>query len=391
MKRRLAWAFLSRVVEGPSKNLQTLLQQGYEPEKIVAGIKHRDTWIGPLLKETAARCSWDRAAADISACEAMGGRMITPDDAEWPSEELDQAFGFAATGKSEHLRSYQADAVPPHVLWVRGGNIRELCARSVAVVGTRAISRYGMEATKLLVGGLSAHQWCVVSGGALGVDTVAHQAALEHGGPTIVVQACGLDHMYPARNKHLFDDIAARGAIVTEYPPLTPPARHRFLTRNRLVAALTQGTIVVEAAWRSGALNTLSWAEGLGRVAMAVPGPITGVGSLGCHERIRKGSAQLVTSSDEVRALLEAVGALDVDAQYELQFAGDVITGLSRTELRLYDALGGDPVDTAEVARAAGLPLTLTVHVLVELAQRNIVQRVGTGWCRIPSQDLGCA
>ena len=124
---------------------------------------------------------------------------------------------------------------------------------------------------------------------------------------------------------------------------------------------------------------------------MAVPGPITGAGSLGCHERIRTGRAQLVTSADEVRGLLEAIGVLDVGAQYEIQFAGDQIAGLSRTELRLYDALGAVPEETAVVAQRAGLPLTLTVHVLLDLAKRDLVQRVGTGWRRAEEPALGCA
>ncbi|MDO5075816.1 DNA-processing protein DprA [Corynebacterium sp.] len=391
MNRRQAWAYLSRVVEGPSRQLQTLFKAGHDAERIAYAIRHRETWIGELLRETAARHDWDRAAADLAACAAAGGRMITPDDEEWPHARLDESFGFAETGRSEHVRSYQADAVPPHVLWVRGQRLDGVIERSVGVVGTRAMSRYGMEATKLLVRGLAQHQWCVVSGGALGVDTTVHETALECGGPTVVIQACGLDRVYPARNKHLIDTIAGVGAVVTEYPPGTPPARHRFLTRNRLVAALTQGTVIVEAAWRSGALNTLSWAEGLGRVAMAVPGPITGAGSLGCHERIRTGRAQMVTSADEVRSLLEAIGVLDVGAQYELQFAGDAIAGLSRTELRLYDALDGVPAETAAVARAAGLPLSLAVHVLVDLAKRNLVQRVGTGWCRPGGDQRNCA
>ena len=391
MNRQQAWAYLSRVVEGPSRNLQGLLKQGHDAERIAYAIRKRENWIGPLLQETAARHDWDRAAQDLAECAALGGRMITPDDDEWPHEHLDQSFGFAETGRSEHLRSYQADAVPPHVLWVRGKPLAGMVERSVGLVGTRAISRYGMEATKLLVRGLSQHQWCVVSGGALGVDTIVHETALAHGGATVVLQACGLDRTYPARNKRLIDEIAERGAVVTEYPPGTPPARHRFLTRNRLVAALTQGTVIVEAAWRSGALNTLSWAEGLGRVAMAVPGPITGAGSLGCHERIRTGRAQLVTSADEVRGLLEAIGVLDIGAQYEIQFAGDQIAGLSRTELRLYDALGAVPEETAVVAQRAGLPLTLTVHVLLDLAKRDHVQRVGTGWRRAEEPTLGCA
>src|SRR5699024_10817540 len=126
---------------------------------------------------------------------------------------------------------------------------------SVAVVGTRAISPYGTQATRKVVADLAKHQWTIVSGGALGVDTVAHSAALEMHTPTIAVAACGIDYDYPARNAPLFHRIAQTGTVVSEFAPGTTPQRHRFLSRNRLVAAMPAGTVVVEAAFRSGALT----------------------------------------------------------------------------------------------------------------------------------------
>lgn len=376
------WAYLNRVVEGPSRPLQELLAAGRDATEIAHGVRTRASWLGELSGETAARHDWDRAEEDLAAADAKGARLITPESPEWPREEFDRAFGFAATGRSDHVRSYQADAVPPHGLWVRGGPLAAAVAQSVGVVGTRAATRYGLEATRQIATGLASHHWAVVSGGALGIDTAAHEAALGAGGLTVAVAACGIDRTYPARNAGLFDRIAAGGCVVTEYPPGTPPQRHRFLTRNRLVAAFTAGTVIVEAAWRSGALNTLSWAEGLGRVTMAVPGPITGAGSLGCHERIKEGRAQLVTGSDDIRALLGAVGALDVAEQYELAFAATPVQSLSRNELRVFDAL--DPAGTVaqDIAAAAGLPLPLTVHLLLELVSRGVITREGTLWRR---------
>ncbi|WP_460490742.1 DNA-processing protein DprA, partial [Corynebacterium nasicanis] len=267
-------------------------------------------------------------------------------------------------------------------LWVRGGPLAPAVAQSVAVVGTRAATRYGLEATRQIATGLASHQWTVVSGGALGIDTVAHETALGAGGMSVAVAACGIDRTYPARNAGLLDRIAASGCVVTEYPPGTPPQRHRFLTRNRLVAALTAGTVIVEAAWRSGALNTLSWCEGLGRVAMAVPGPVTGAGSLGCHERIKEGRAQLVTGADDIRALLGAVGALDVSEQYELAFAATPVQSLTRNELRCFDAIEPAGSVAQDIAAAAGLPLPLAVHLLMELNRRGVVTREGTRWSR---------
>ncbi|ALC06215.1 hypothetical protein CDES_09115 [Corynebacterium deserti GIMN1.010] len=385
--RQMAWAYLSRVVEGPNAYLQEALAAGHDVEKVAHGIKNREAWLDPaLLKATESRFSWDTAQRDLDIIAKLGGRLISTDDPEWPVEELDHAFGFAASGMSDHVRTYQDDALPPHALWVNGGNLRELSAQSVTLVGTRAISKYGTEVTAMFTQQLVAHQWTIVSGGALGVDTVAHTEALRSQGCTIAVAACGLDRSYPAHNRELFDHISGsnRGVMVSEYPPGTTPQRHRFLTRNRLVAALSQGTVVVEAAWRSGALNTLSWCEGLGRVAMAVPGPVTTAGSLGCHERIRNGSAQMVTSGDDVRSLLGAVGALDVQEQYEISFAASPIQGLSRNELRVFDALdeAGRGRDASRIASDAGLTVALTVHVLLDLHKRGIVSREGTVWMR---------
>ncbi|QGU07703.1 hypothetical protein COCCU_08895 [Corynebacterium occultum] len=383
MSSRESWAYLSRVVEGPSKHLSELLNKGHAAAEIAEGVRRRESWIGPLLGETESRYSWDRAQEDLEQIAALGGRLITREDAEWPEAAFSQAFGFAASGVSEHLRTYRSDAVEPHALWVRGAPLAPLLAQSVAVVGTRAQSRYGVEVTRQLVAGLVAHQWTVVSGGALGIDTEAHRTALDQGGATVMVAACGLDHSYPARNGALFERIAEQGSVVSEYPPGVTPQRHRFLTRNRLVAAMTGGTVIVEAAWRSGALNTLSWASALGKVAMAVPGPVTSANSLGCHERIRDGRAQLVTGSDDVRELLGALGEVDVAAQYELMYAGTPVQQLSHNELKIFDCLEPDAeVETEVVAAAAGLPLALTVHLLVDLSKRGLVRRSGTSWAR---------
>ncbi|AKK03419.1 DNA-processing protein DprA [Corynebacterium epidermidicanis] len=384
--RQLAWAYLSRCIEGPDRELQRLLSAGEDVEKIVHGIKNRESWLGPLLKTTQTRASVDYAREDLEAIKAIGGRLLTPDSPEWPTEQFDAAFGFAASGQSDCIRSMQDDAVAPHALWVKGIPLSELLAQAVAIVGTRAVSNYGREATRQLVQELVAHQWTIVSGGALGVDAVAHSVALETGGRSIAVAACGLDKTYPAAHRGLFRQISQHGALVSEYPPGISPARHRFLTRNRLVAALTSGTVVVEAAWRSGALNTLTWAEGLGRVAMAVPGPITGVGSLGCHERIRTGRAQLVVSADEIRELLSAIGELDVAGQYEFDFAPSPVQSLSRNEMRVYDATSAQARLTADIAADAGLSVALTVHLLVELQKRQLICREGDGWKRIESE-----
>ena len=380
-----AWVYLNRVVEGPSRTLAALLEE-YEPERIAHGIYYRADWLGKLRDETAARYDWLRQAEDIAAAESVGARLITKDSPEWPGARFDSSFGFYASGLADAPATFDSEAVAPHSLWVRGHSLGQAVEQSVAIVGTRAITRYGFEATRLVVNGLVKHQWTIVSGGALGVDTVAHEAALEAGGTTVAVAACGIDYDYPARNAALFERIAESGTVVSEFPPGTTPQRHRFLTRNRLVAALTQGTVCMEAAFRSGALNTMNWAEALGKVPMAVPGPITGVGSIGCHMRIREGRAQLVTGADEIRELLDAVGTVDAEAQMELSFAPTVAQRLSRNELRVYDSC--PPPSAAAGARAediaqdAGMRVPLVIHLLVALEQQGIVARDGGRWQR---------
>lgn len=384
MNDKHAWAYLSRVVEGPSRHVQALLSSGRSADEIAHGVRTRASWVGPLLGETESRYAFDDMNRVLEQAAAVGARLITPEDDEWPTEEFDASFGFATAGDSPFPRTYQADAVTPHALWVRGGNLSGMFARSVGVVGTRTMSTYGRAAATTVVASLSSHRYTVVSGGAMGIDTAAHEAALSVGGATVAFFACGIDRTYPSSNAALFEKIASSGgALISEYAPGLSPKRHRFLTRNRLVAAVTQGSVVVEAGFRSGALNTLTWCTGLGRVAMAVPGPITSNTTTGCHLKIRDGQAQLVTSGDDVRSLLEPVGALDVDGQYELALQPDAIQRLSRNELRIYDALPTQGSrGTSEVAEDAGLPIPLTVHILVDLQRRGLVARDGASWQR---------
>ncbi|AKE39427.1 DNA protecting protein DprA [Corynebacterium camporealensis] len=380
-----AWVYLNRVIEGPSHTLHALLEE-YPVDEIAHGIYHQADWIGALREETAARRDWLRQDEDIASAEKVGARLITPESPEWPAEEFSRSFGFFGHGGVDAPSTFGSQAVPPHALWVRGGDLRGLVAQSVAVVGTRAITRYGREATRMFAADFAQNHWTVVSGGALGVDSAAHEMAMEAGGQTVAINSCGIDYVYPARNEKMFDEIAQAGAIVAEFPPGTTPQRHRFLSRNRLTAALTAGTVVVEAAFRSGALNTMNWAEAFGRVTMAVPGPVTTTGSLGCHLRIQDGRAQLVTSGEEARALMSKVGTVDPGGQYELEFSASTSQRLSRNELRIFDATPPTHaecgVSAEEIARDAGMRLPLCIHILVALEKQGIVTRQGRVWQR---------
>ena len=184
------------------------------------------------------------------------------------------------------------------------------CQRAVAIVGSRAATAYGAHVATEIAASLSGQGWTVVSGAAYGIDAAAHHGALVAGGATVAVLACGVDHAYPRGHADLLASIAAHGAVISEYPPGQLPQRRRFLARNRLIAALTAGTVVVEAGLRSGALNAARHARELGRPVMAVPGPVTSSASGGCHQLIRDGQATCVTcAADVITDVSPATGA----------------------------------------------------------------------------------
>ena len=237
--------------------------------------------------------------ADLERLAALDGRLVIPGDGEWPPrlDELGRPTFVAAREIAE-----------PYALWVRGP--QDLFAstdRSVAVVGMRASSPYGELVAAELASGLAGRGWAVVSGGAFGIDAAAHRGSLAVGGLTVAVLAGGPDQLYPRSNERLLERILAAGLLVSELPPGFASRRERFLSRNRLVAALTRGTVVVEANLRSGALNTAAHAQALGRPVCAVPGRITSVESRGCHRLLRAEGTRLVAGVDEV---LEEVGPI---------------------------------------------------------------------------------
>ncbi len=181
-------------------------------------------------------------------------------------------------------------------------------ATSVAVVGSRAASVYGVELARAVCEHLALSGVPVVSGGALGIDFEAHNATLSADGVTAAVLACGVDRVYPQQNRPLLQHLAAEFAVVSEQPPASAPTRPRFLARNRLIAAMTNGTVVVEAALRSGALNTAGWAESLNRHVMCMPGPVTSYTSQGVNNFLREGRGTVVTHGAEVLELVGAAG-----------------------------------------------------------------------------------
>jgi len=246
------------------------------------------------------------AASALEKAAAIGARIVTPEDDEWPAR-LDDLVAISRPVRDRVER----DTDPPQCIWLRGPwPLSEACERSVAIVGARASTAYGDHVASDLAFGLAERGWTVVSGGAYGIDASAHRGALAAGGRTVAVLACGIDRPYPPSHRLLFDRVAEAGLLLSEWPPGADPHRHRFLVRNRVIAALTKGTVLVEANLRSGARFTLGRARDLRRMAMVVPGPVTSALSAGSHEELRTEETVLVGN---VAHIVDAVGTIGID------------------------------------------------------------------------------
>jgi DNA processing protein len=309
-------------------------------------------------------------AAVLRQGAAVGARFLCPGDAEWPA------------GVDTYLLTMDSGSrygTPPLGLWVRGDpDIAVTTARSVAVVGSRAATEYGVRVAADLGADLAGAGWTVVSGAAYGIDAAAHRGALAMGGTTVAVLACGVDTAYPTGHGELLHRIAGTGLVVSELPPGSRPSRPRFLARNRLIAAMTRGTVVVEAAVRSGALNTAGWALDIGRDVLAVPGPVTSAMSAGCHDLIRKGAATLVTAACEV---IDMVGDLGSDAAVEAHGERRRWDDLPPTTRDVLEALPARIAVTLErVCRDTGLAASDCIAALAELSVAGFVVSGPDGW-----------
>jgi DNA processing protein len=362
-----AWAYLSRVVEPPCTELAALVDR-VGPEEAAERVR-RGQVSDNLARRIEARREIDRAADDLEWLARRGGRLITPCDDEWP------VLAFAAFGGD--AVAAKPEGKPPLVLWAIGpARLDDMAQRAAAVVGTRAATSYGERVAADLAAGLGEQDVAVVSGGAYGIDGAAHRAALAVDGVTVAVLAGGLDIPYPAGHSGLLHRIGGNGLLVTEYPPGVRPARHRFLTRNRLVAAFAGAAVVVEAGLRSGAANTAAWARALGRVVGAVPGPVTSSASTGCHALLRAG-AEVVTRAEDIVELVGRVGEL-APAQPR---PATPLDGLSDAERQVYEALPGRGVATVdEIAVAAALEPARILAPLAMLELAGLAERDDGRW-----------
>jgi DNA processing protein len=238
---------------------------------------------------------------DVHArAEARGLRVVIPSDEEWP------------TG----LGSLKERA--PFCLYVRGQSLALKAEdRPISIVGARAASRYGEDVASRMAADLARMGHTIVSGAAYGIDAAAHRAALTVGRQTVAFLAGGAERAYPAGHSDLLDRMTGSGSVASEVPPGSTPTKWRFLARNRLVAAVSEGTVVIEAGARSGTMSTADDAFQLDRKVMAVPGPVTSATSVGCHNLIRTGMARMVTSAEDVEEVLYRGSALRREGKVE--------------------------------------------------------------------------
>ena len=321
------------------------------------------------------------AAAALSRAQRLGARIVVPGDDEWPPS-------VDALSRLELPRTTRVDrdTRPPLCLWVRGERpLNEAFDRSVAVIGARAATAYGSHVTAEIAFGLAEREWTVVSGGAFGIDAAAHRAALTAGGLTVAVLASGVDRPYPMGNAALFDRIAEHGLLISEWPPGSEPLRHRFLIRNRVIAAATAGTVMVEASARSGARQTMTRVLALHRRAMVVPGPVTSAMSVGCHELLRtEPDARLVTSVPEV---LEEVGRIGADLAPPVRGAERARDRLDEESALILEAVPGrGAAGPEELAARAGLDLRTVLRRLSGLELTGLIVRRGSGFALPPKE-----
>jgi len=282
---------------------------------------------------------------------------------------------------------------PPPLLHVRG-RLEVLSRPGIAVIGTRAHSTYGRDATVSFVVGLVRAGYTIVSGLARGIDGIAHSTALEMGGDTVAVLGTGIDVPYPPEHEDLYHTLAERGCLVSEFPPGTPPLKWHFPQRNRIIAGLSRGVLVVEAPERSGAMITAEYALEGGKEVFAVPGPIHNPTSAGTNRLIQEGAALVTSAADILRILESRTGeplpapladGLNVDSLEE-QLRQEPEPAASELARRVWEALAAGTLDVEQIALAVAAPPAALASALLELELAGLVERLpGPRYARVVS------
>ncbi|HEX3053241.1 MAG TPA: DNA-processing protein DprA [Aggregatilineaceae bacterium] len=315
-----------------------------ESDLLAAGLDRRSLANVLLARQS---INLDKLAAEV---EATGASVLTLDDSDYPA-----------------LLREIPDAPP--VLYFKG-TLVEADRWAVAFVGTRRATVYGRDVTQDLVAGLVNAGITIVSGLALGIDAAAHRAALDSGGRTIAVMGCGIDTIYPPEHRHLAEEIMEHGAVVTEFPPGTPPEGKNFPVRNRIISGFSLGVVVVEAPASSGALLTADVAADQGRDVFAVPGNITSKNSTGANRLIQQG-AKLVMRVEDIMDELNLT-AVTVETRTKMR----EIAPVDATEAAVIKFLGTEPLHIDEICRLSGLPIVQLSSTLSLMELKGLVRRV---------------
>jgi DNA processing protein len=379
----LARVALTMVAEPGNRVVWSMVEQdgaAVTLERLLGGDVPDSGLRAAVLARSAAGDPRRLAEVALRRGERLGARVLVPADEEWPA-----GVAALATLELDAGGRINQDTRPPLCVWVRGGwPLGPALEKSVAIVGARAATSYGVHVTTEVAFGLAERGWTVVSGGAFGIDAAAHQAALAGGGLTIAVLACGVDRPYPAGNTGLLEQIAESGLLISEWPPGADPLRHRFLIRNRVIAAATRGCVVVEAAARSGAAQTMNRVLSLNRVAMVVPGPVTSAMSVGCHEILRTNpQARLVTGLPHVLDEVGQIGEYLIEAPRGREHRRDTLDEDSALVLEAVPLRGTTTPD--ELAAKAGLAVRTVLRRLSLLELAGLIVRRDDGIALAPT------
>ncbi|MFZ5452276.1 MAG: DNA-processing protein DprA [Thermodesulfobacteriota bacterium] len=366
MTEKLPWLALRSIPGVGLVLFQRLVQALGSPAGVFeAGIPELRSLKGvtpAIAKAITSFKDWDRVEAQISRLAAAGAQVLTQDDPRFPARLLNIPY-------------------PPPYLFIRGALEAE-DAQAVALVGTRAASYYGLKTCRHLAGALASRGWRVVSGLARGIDTAAHQGALEKGGRTLAVLGCGLDVVYPPENKKLYQQIPEQGALISEFPLGTPPEGRNFPVRNRLISGLSWAVVVVEAGDKSGTHITVQYALDQGREVLAVPGPVNSPNSVGPHRLIQQGAKLVHEVGDILQELPRHAGARPITRP------GAVTEPPARPRIDdpLLPLLGADPVQLEELVQASHLPASEVLSRLTMLELQGLIKEL-PGKCFVLDAD----
>ena len=359
MEDREAYVALNMIDHVGPVRVRQLLERFGDVVSILKASKSQLLSVRGIGEDTAeAIAGWEMTvdlAAELKRCEEFGCHVVTQQDEEY----------------SALLREIYD---PPIVLYVKG-TLDSKDRNGVALVGSRQTTHYGIEVARKLAYQLAYVGVTVVSGGARGIDTAAHQGALSAKGRTIAVLGTGINIVFPPENAELFERIAASGAIVSQYPFNRKADKQSFAIRNRIVAGMTLGTVVVEANLTSGALITANFATEYGRQIFAVPGRIDSPRSKGCHDLIKKG-AKLCEGAEDILSEFEYLFPPSNRPPSANETGVLPALALSEHEQKVYDALNGEPTPMDEVIRHTGLPSSAVSVALLSLEMKRAVRQI---------------